>query len=73
MLPMVLAHLWIVVGLNRIVDHGFGSFALGMPIGDGHHRACDQSMAVITEVVAHVAQHTALVSFAVEPCIVIGP
>jgi hypothetical protein len=47
---------WIIVSLNGIVDNGFGHFALGMPIGNRHHSACDQSMAVVTEGVAPVAQ-----------------
>ena len=64
---------WIVVGLNRIVDHVLSRFALGMPIGNRHHGACDQSMAVIIEGVAHVAQFAGCVALAVEPRIIIGP
>ncbi|QIN67906.1 hypothetical protein SBC1_79530 (plasmid) [Caballeronia sp. SBC1] len=45
----------VVKRLAGIVDHYFGRFALGVAVGQRHHGAGDQPMAVVAQRVAHVA------------------
>ena len=64
--------LWIIGRLPGVVDHGLGRIALSVAVGDGDHGVGNQSMAVVGERVAHVAQPAGVVAFAVQPGIGIG-
>lgn len=55
-----------------VVDHGLGRLALSVAISCGDHGVGNQPMTVVSEGVAHVAQPTGVVAFAVKPSIGIG-
>ena len=57
--------------LTRIVDHGLGRFAFGVPIGLRDHGVDHQAVAVVSECVAHEAQFAGGLAFAVQPRITV--
>lgn len=58
--------------LHGIGDHCLGRFAFSKTISGRDHGVGNKAMAVVAQGVAHIAQTTGVVPFAVEPCVGIG-
>lgn len=58
--------------MHGVPKHGLGRFALGVAVGLRDQDVGDQTMAVVTQGVAHEAQAAGVVALAVQPCIGIG-